>query len=544
MKSIKEITEEATGETKEALEGFVSCFAKTIEENRLQKQKIDYLSQDIRLLKKKLFGASSEKHVGEDAALQPEIFDELELCRQEISKEEEESLSEEDSNDTEDLEASNKKKKGRKPLPKHLARRIEEHDLSNENKQCGCGAKMDCMGETTSEELEYKPAELIVVEHRCKKYTCTVCSQANKNNPEIKPSFKIASKPLKLIPKSISTPSLIAQIIIQKFCDHLPLYRQETIFNRYGIDLSRQVMSQWVIKVAKEIVPLINLMQEKILDYNVSFADETTLQVLHEPGKRAQTKSYMWCFIGGPPDKRVIIYQYHSGRSANIPENFFEGYQGALHCDGYVGYLKLIQSKKITGVNCMAHVRRKFIEALPGGKEKGISGHVVRKIRKLYAIESQLKKNRADTGTIYKLREQLAKPILEELKIYLDEKQKVVPPKSKIGQAIQYTLKRWPYLVTYLEDGRYEIDNNRAERAIKPFVIGRKNWLFSNATSGAHASARLFSLIETAKANDLDLLSYIMQIIKELPHCKCLEDYEALLPWNIRRSQDSTEKAS
>jgi hypothetical protein len=286
--------------------------------------------------------------------------------------------------------------------------------------------------------------------------------------------------------------------------------------------------------VSDTIIPLVNLLQDNVLNYDVSFADETTLQVLNEPNRRAQTKSFMWCFIGGPPDQRSIIYQYHTSRSGKIADEFFEGYEGALHCDGYTAYNKLLESKAIIGINCMAHVRRKFVEALPNGKEKGISGYVVRTLRELYKIEESLKAASADTETIQHIRQEKAKPILQQLKVYLDERVITVPRQSPIGKAIHYTRKRWPYLMTYLEDGRYVIDNNYCERQIKPFVMGRKAWLFANNELGAHASARLFTVIETAKANEVEPLAYLTHIFKELPNCTTVEDYEALLPWKLK----------
>jgi len=373
-----------------------------------------------------------------------------------------------------------------------------------------------------SEQLYYQPAKITVIEHRCKKYGCTRCNTAKKTNPTIKAQLKPASKPLQLIPKSIASASLLSQIVIQKFCDHLPLYRQENIFKRLSIQLSRQTMSEWMLKVGDAVIPLFNLLQEKILDYDVAYADETTLQVLNEPGRRAQTKSYIWCFMGGPADERIITYQYHASRKADIPKSFFDGYQGGLHCDGYSGYAKLIAKPDIIGINCMAHVRRKFMDALPNGKMKGVSGQAVKLIGQLYKIEESLKAQQADFQAIQSTRHEKAKPILDTLKKYLDEKSRCVPSKSKIGEAINYTLKRWPYLITYLSDGRYEIDNNRCERAIKPFVMGRKAWLFANSVHGAHTSARLFSLIETAKANKCDPAEYLNHVLEKLPYCACL----------------------
>lgn len=506
MSSLKEIVESSTGESREILEQLVSSTANTIRENRRLEQKNDYLSHEIRLLRKRLFGSSSEKYADQPhEQTDLSLFNDFEMCAQEAVEEEDVSEPEQ--------KTTQKKRPGRKPLPKNLPRKIVEHDLTDEDKLCGCGSEMKCISHHTSEELDYQPATFMVIEHRCKKYICRgACYEKSKSDPEAIVPSKSAKKPTQLIPKSITTPSLLSQIVINKFCDHLPLYRQETIFKRLSIDLSRQTMSKWMLKVGEAIIPLINLLQERILDYDVSYSDETTLQVLHEPGRRAQTKSYMWCFIGGPPHQRIIIYQYHASRKGDVANDFFEGYGGAVHCDGYGGYNTVLSSPDVVGINCMAHVRRKFVEALPNGKEKGVSGYVVKQIRKLYVIESKLKEAGANQDEIEKTRQEQSKPLLESLKTYLDEKSKVVPPKSKVGEAIAYTLRRWHYLTTYLEDGRYEIDNNRAERAIKPFVMGRKAWLFCNSVNGAHTSSRLFSLIETAKTNGMEPSRYLNYI--------------------------------
>jgi transposase len=475
-----------------------------------------------------LFGCSSEKIKTSTTPQQSDVdlFNEFELCAEEVETEEP------PVDDTEQKSAP-KKRAGRKPLPRHLPRKVAEHDLSAEEKECLCGTEMTCIGQQVNETLHYKRAEVFVVEHHCKKYACKTCNAANKKNPDVKAQLKTASKPAALIPKSMASPSLLSHIVVAKFCDHLPLYRQESQFKRLSIALSRQTMSTWMLKVGEAIIPLVNLLQDNILEHDVAFADETTVQVLKEPGRRPETKSYMWCFIGGPPDQRSIIYQYHPSRKGDVATTFFTGYEGGLHCDGYAGYGALLASPGLTGVNCWAHVRRKFIEAQPNGKAKGVSGYVIKCIRALYQLEAGLKEVGADTATIKAARQAKAKPLLEELKRYLDNRAASVLPKSKLGGAVQYTRKRWPYLITYLEDGRYEIDNNRTERAIKPFVMGRKAWLFANSVGGAHTSARLFSLIETAKAHQLNPLDYLEYLFKELPTCQTLDDYEKLLPWHV-----------
>jgi len=528
MISLEKIVENSTGETKEVLNNFVHSFAETIQERNQLRQKIDILSHELRLMKKRLFGSRSEKIMSTDIALQSDIplFNEFELTAQEVTPHEPLPM---------DEAVTSKpaaKKPGRKPLPASLPRTVIEHDLTAEEKQCPCGAAMECIGTQVSEELEYIPAKVQVIEHRCKKFLCTACAKAQQDNPAQTVPSKTAAKPAQLIEKSIASPSLLAHIAVSKFNDHLPLYRQEAIFQRLDIDLSRQTMSQWMLHCGEAVIPLINLLQDSILAYDIAYTDETTVQVLNEPGRRAQTKSYMWCFIGGPPDQRALIYQYHPTRGGEVADQFFADYTGALHSDAYAGYNTLLASPRIIGLGCWAHVRRKFVEALPNGQEKGVSGQVVKRIRVLYHLEEMLRLQNADVDTIHRIRQEQAAPLLAELHALLLDRAPLVPPKSAIGKAIQYALNRWPYLTTYLQDGRYEIDNNRTERGIKPFAVGRKNWLFANSVAGAHASAHLFSLIETAKIHQLNPLTYLTDVFRMLPNCRVLEDYEALLPWH------------
>jgi len=529
---LEKFVKSQSGEDREGLENLVHSFAQKINESKILTQKLEIAQHQNRLLRKKLFGAGSEQSKPAEPLLDGELplFNEFELTAQECEKTAEENL-DHSTHDTQPPVDSGKKP-GRRKLPKDLPRMVVEHDISEEEKQCDCGAEMTCIGVQTSEEIDYVPAQLQVIEHHCKKYLCEACAEAQKDDPALTVPHQTAKKPANVI-ESMASAGLLANIVVAKFCDYLPLYRQEQIFKRLGLDLSRQTMSVWMLKCGSAIVPLINLMQEEILNYDVAFADETTTQVLDEPGRRAQTKSYMWCFIGGAPHKAVAIYQYHPTRGGEVVNEFFEGYRGGLHCDGYKGYQKLIESGQVTGLNCWAHVRRKFIEALPNGEEKGVAGYVVGQIRKLYAIETWIKRRGCEDTEIKAIRQKMAKPILESLKTYLDEKARTSLPQGALGKAIAYTRGRWPYLITYLEDGRYEIDNNRAERAIKPFVMGRNNFLFSQSVDGAHASARLYSLIETAKMHLLNPVAYLKYLFTELPNCKTISDYEALLPYNI-----------
>ncbi len=534
MFDLEKFVKNQSGEDREGLENLVHSFSEKINESKVLSQKLEILQRQNRLLKKKLFGAGSEKIKPDEPLIDGELqlFNEFELTSQICDQNAPEDSSEETAMVSGEP-GEPVKKPGRRKLPKEFPRMVIEHDLSEEDKRCRCGSEMTCISVQTSEEIDYVPAQLRVIEHHCKKYLCEACAKAQQNDPAISVPSRTAKKPAMLIEKSIASAGLLAHIAVAKFCDYLPLYRQEQIFKRLGLDLSRQTMSVWMLKIGAAITPLINLMQEEILNHDVAYADETTVQVLDEPGRRAQTKSFIWCFIGGVPHKAVTIYQYHPTRRGEVVSQFLEGYRGGFHCDGYSGYQKLIQSGQVTGLNCWAHVRRKFIEALPNGEEKGVAGYIVQQIRKLYYLEKLIKQRDLENAAIKTIRQEMAKPILESLKIYLDEKARTSLPQGGLGKAIAYTRQRWRYLITYLEDGRYEIDNNRTERAIKPFVMGRNNWLFSQSVDGAHTSARLYSLIETAKMHLLNPVAYLKYLFTELPQCKTVSDYEALLPYNI-----------
>ena len=260
---------------------------------------------------------------------------------------------------------------------------------------------------------------------------------------------------------------------------------------------------------------------------------KTTVQVLNEPGGERKVNRLCGALSAVRRKKPWRFISIILPEVAKVVNQFLEGYRGGLHCDGYAGYQKLIQSGQVIGLNCWAHVRRKFKEALPNGEEKGVAGYVMQQIRKLYQIETLIKRRDGEDDTVKIIRQKMSKPILEALKIYLDQKARTSLPQGPLGQAIAYTRQRWRYLTTYLEDGRYEIDNNRTERAIKPFVMGRNNFLFSQSVDGAHTSARLYGLIETAKMHLLNPVEYLKYLFTELPNCKNVSDYEALLPYNI-----------
>jgi hypothetical protein len=306
------------------------------------------------------------------------------------------------------------------------------------------------------------------------------------------------------IPKSIASPALLAHVCTAKYADALPLYRQEDILRRAGIELPRATLANWMLKLGELVVPLINLLRDTVLECGVVQMDETTVQVLKEQNKAASTKSYMWVQRGGPPGKPVILFDYDPSRSGTVPVRLLDGFSGFLQCDGYEGYSAVGKREDIVLVGCWAHARRKFDEAIKaqGKKGKAKAGRATTGlafIQKLYRIEKLAREVSAQERLRH--RQEQAVPLLGEMRAWLDKSLPEVPPQSAVGKALNYLHGQWPKLVRYVEDGQIDIDNNAAERAIRPFVIGRNNWLFSDTVRGAEASARLSSLILTDKAN-------------------------------------------
>jgi len=487
-----------------------SSAQKDSEIKKLQ-EKNQYLLELFRLAQQKRFGQSSEAHPG-----QGELFNEVEQLQDEVTEPEKESIS-----DT-------RQKPKRKPLPKDLPRETVIIDLADEDKSCECcGHDLHPMGEKRSEQLEFIPAQIKVIETIRPQYSCRHCEKT-----ATKVKIKIAPVPLSPIPKSMATASLLTQIITSKFQFSLPLYRQEVMFKQHGIALNRKTMSDWLMKSSRLFEPIVEYLYQQLLKQPVVQADETTLKVLHED----KAKCYMWVYCSGTdspsenpsPIKNIVLYDYQPSRAGQCAVDYLEGFKGYLQADGYQGY----EQVDTTLIGCMAHARRKFIEAKTAQPKNktGRADMAIKKINNLYGIEKAIKGLPANEK--YAIRQEKAKPLLKDLKQWLNKSSQQVLPKSAIGKAIQYSLNQWDKLSGYIKSGDINIDNNRAERAIKPFVIGRKNWMFCNTASGANSSAILYSLIETAKANGLTPFNYLMFLLQELP--KQPDNLEPLMPWNVQ----------
>jgi transposase len=490
-------------------------------------EKIQYLEEQLRLFRNELFGRSSEKR-------HPPHPDQLSLFSADAQSAIEDGPA---GDDKIIIAAHSRKKRGRKPLPKDLPRIDVIHDLSEAEKQCVCGARLTRFGEEVCEKLDYVPARLRVERHIRYKYACKSCEGVDDDSPTI----KIAAAPVQLIPKSNATAGLLAHIAVSKFADAVPLYRQQKIFDRLGIELSRAVMSQWMVKAARSCSGLLDLLQNGLLCGPLINIDESPFQVLKEPGRKNTSKSYMWVFRGGAPHRPILLYQYRRTRSGRTALNFLQDYHGYIQSDDFSGYDHLDQNSQIVHLGCWAHSRRKFMNVIKVRKKhrskranpKSLADEALDYIGDLYQIEKEAKRRELDAVGIYQLRQEKAKPLLEKFKQWLDAKQPLTPPKGLLGQAISYTLSNWKKLIIYIEDGRLRPDNNLVENAIRPYVVGRKNWLFAGSPDGALASATFFSLIETAKANGLEPYAYLRHIFKKLPLAQTEQDLKDLLPQNI-----------
>ncbi len=510
--------------------------------------RIAVLEEQLRLAAHKRYGASSEKSASDQLGL----FNEAESLVGAPAADEDTSPA----NDAITIPEHTRTKGGRKPFPSDLPRERVEHDLAEAEKMCPCGSghERPRIGEVVTEQSDIEPAKIKINQNVRFKYgPCHVCDgvfpdvskgAATTEVPPTAPhaagvaqmrAIIVAPLPAQPIPKSVAAAGMCAFIAIMKYADGLPLYRQEKILARYGIDISRATLASWMIKLGELIVPLMNLLHETQVSYDVLQMDETTVQVLKEDGRAAQTKSRMWVRRGGPPDKPVILFDYEPTRSGAVAWRLLEDFKGILQSDGYSGYTAVGKRDGIVHVGCLAHARRKFDEALKAQKATGRGGLAAEGlalIQRIYRIEKLAREAKLTPEHRKKLRDDRAQPIWDELRRWLDAKRGHAPPQTLVGQAMTFLDNQWPLLIRCLDDGRIEVDNNLCENAIRPFVMGRKAWLFSDAPAGAEASARLYSLIETAKASGLEPYAYLRRVLAELPKATTLADVEALLPWN------------
>lgn len=470
-----------------------------------QQNEIQGLTDLVALLRRKQFGKSSEKVNNEQLGM----FDEAEIESQAPEVEDEESIK---------VPEHDRKRGKRLKLPDNLPR--EEVIIDIENKICPeDGEELRCIGEDISEKLEIIPAKVKVIRTIRKKYACSVCER-----------IETTPAPLEMIPKSNASSSVLAYIATAKYVDALPLYRQEFIFKRAGLDLSRQTMARWMIQVGEKVSPLITLLREELLKSSYIHMDETIVQVLKEDGKKAETNSYMWVQARSGP-RPIILFHYAKNRSSAHASELLDDYRGSLQVDGYDGYASAIDKNEITRLGCWAHARRKFFDAFKSSSGKSIGKQGLAFIKDLYEIEREIEGKpyfeRFNTRLLKSI------PLLKRFEEWLKLQAEKINPESLGGKAIKYTRNEWQYLMNCFCEGEFKIDNNYVEAHIRPFTIGRKNWMFSVKSEGATASAHIYSLVETAKVNGLDPFDYLNLVFEKLPKAQTEADFLDLLPVKI-----------
>lgn len=499
-----------------ALQDLAADNARLLKEVEQLKKLLALREEQLRLATLRKFAPSSEK-----SKFQLQLFDEVEL---------EQSLEDLDQQieQAEDVtQGANKKpRKKRAGLSPDLPRVRVDLTLTDEEK---AGA-INTFFTKVKEELDIIPARAQVIEYWQEK---AVFDEAMGEQQII-----AAQRPPHPLGKSIASVGLLAYILVAKYADALPLYRLEKILKRYGGSISRTTMANWMIRLDDVFKPLINLLREQQLSADYLQADETRVQVLKEDGKSATSDKWMWLIRGGPPQQPAVLFDYDASRSEAVPVRLLDGFRGTLQTDGYAGYNKVCRDNSILRIGCWDHARRKFVDASKAAPARKKSGQVSKadvalsKIRKLYVIEDRIKELPVDEKT--QQRQQLSKPALAEFKDWLHTNINKAPKDSLTYKAMYYTLNQWELLTPYCENGKLHISNALAENAIRPFAVGRRNWLFSDTPRGAKASATCYSLIETAKANGLDPYQYIRHVLTHIAAAKTLEDIEALLPWNVR----------
>ena len=488
-------------------------------------RELAWAEEKYRAMELRYFGRKSEKYSPEEDR-QNRLFDEAEAYQAPDAPPVVETI---------EVPAHDRAKRGRKPKSDKLPVREVLHELGSEEQQCPCcGEARTVIGEERSSEYHLVPAHVEKIVHVRMKYgPCTCESFAEAEEPEV----IAAPGPAKIIPRSDFSNQTIAFFVAAKYADAIPYYRMAKMLRRSGLEVSRQTLCNLAIGVAKAINGLTEAMQADLARSPVILMDETTLQVLRE-GAGPPGKSYMWAmrgFLDGSPIQRFV---YHASRSGKFADVLLEGFSGYLQTDGYVGYDHLDSRPGIEHVGCFAHIRRKFVEAWETAGKTGRAKEAVDLIARIYAIESRLRKqfnigNLDGSGFVAKRKAQIETVVLE-FRMWLQDRLLDTAPQSGLGKAVSYTLKILARASRFVEHELLTPDTNAIENSIRPFVVGRKNWLFSGSPLGAHASAALYSLIETAKANGHEPYAYLCHLFECLPTCKSSAEVLALLPYRLK----------
>jgi transposase len=496
--------------SREELEQAYKELARVHELSRRQYEaQIKFLQDRLKVIARQTFAHNSDR-------VAEALFNEAEVIS---------AMQEVDNPLEDDGEKKAKQKKKKRPfIPEHLPREDVRHELPVDQRKCHVdGHPLHEAGQEVREELEFVPAKLRVRRHILVKYACRHCQEM----------MITASTPKRMIAGSQAGSGLIAHVAISKYMDHIPLHRQESQFHRLGVNLSRTTMANWMIKVGELLLPIRNLILDRIIEGQVVQCDETPLRVIKIDGEVVDKKSYMWCMARWGPGPKYVLYEFDRTRSSAVPKRLFSEYKGYLQVDGYSGYDGLCANNEgIKRVGCMAHVRRKFVETLDAiaksEQPRHPAANVIRLLAELYKIEDSVRQSAPEIRKA--TRSQNSKAIFEQLKQYVESEHSRNAPSSLYGKALSYASKELPLIERYLEDGQIELDNNLIENAIRPFALGKKNWLFSETEIGAEASAVIYTVLRTAFANGLNPLQYLTETFERLPYCATVEDYEALLP--------------
>jgi transposase len=506
--------------------------AKLAEQNAELSAKLKWYEEQFRLAQHKRFGASSEKTSPDQLELN--LFNEAEVCATPPGQEP----------PMENVTYERRKRSGKREEDlSDLPVETVVYQLEEGERTCDCcGGALHEMTTETRSEIAIVPPQIKVMRHVRQVYACRHCERNELQTPIV-----TAPMPRPVYPGSLASPSILAHVMCQKYVESLPLYRQEQQFARLGYTLSRQTMANWMIYGAETwLAPMCDAMKTLLLRQDVLHADETTLQVLKEPDKSAEAMSYLWLYRTGRGVPPVVLYDYQRTRGGEHPRNFLAGFTGYLQVDGYAGYHKVA---KVKLVGCWAHARRKFDEALKAAppetrsNPESVAAQGLAYCNRLFALEREWADATPEERQAGRQAQSL--PVVETYGKWLKQQRSRVTPKSMTGEAIAYSLNQWEKLTAFLADGRLEIDNNRSERSIKPFVIGRKNWLFANTPRGAKASATIYSVIESAKENGLHPYNYLKHLFEQLPQLPGPLDVEALdlfMPWSESLPDDCRMK--
>lgn len=504
-------------------------------ELRVTRAERDLLKEQLNKFRRQLFAASSEV-----AGLQKDMFfNEAESLGKQAEPAAEESGNDSDGNDGDkvDVPGHKRAKRGRKPLDPALPREVLRHELPEDERVCPHdGTALREIGVVVSEQMDIIPQQVRVIRHERVKYACPCCDGG----------IRLAARPAQVTPKGLFTESALAWIATSKYLDGLPLYRQAVLLGRFGgTDVSRNTVAGSMVRVGEAVQPVVNLLRDELLEAPLVFGDETELQVLKEPGRTAQAKSYVWAQMTdgsgndgtGPP---IRLFTYAPSRSTKTAMTLYAGMRAGavLMTDGYDVYNAVADTQRLVHLGCWTHCRRYFHEALQAlpkdrrGPDQ-LAAQFIALIGKLYQVEAQARQDGVDAAELGCRRQRDSVPVLAAIESMLLANLHAVLPKSLLGQALHYLASQWSKLKRYVQDGRYSIDNNVQENAIRPFCVGRRNWLFADTVAGANASANLYSLLQTCKVNGIDGYRYLRALFVALPNAKTADDYAALMPWRI-----------